>query len=97
FQCAFPFMLFNRYTRIVALIGILSFHLGIALLMGLPWFSLTMIAVDAIFIRDRSFAKLSAYLRHWWASSAPRPDAAKPGSAAASGDKNRSNAAKSRT
>ncbi|MGC2939571.1 MULTISPECIES: HTTM domain-containing protein [unclassified Brevibacterium] len=72
FQCAFPFMLFNRYTRIIALLGILSFHLGIALLMGLPWFSLTMIAVDAIFIRDRSFAKLSAYLRHWWASSAPR-------------------------
>src|SRR5699024_6158393 len=59
--------------------GILSFHLGIALLMGLPWFSLTMIAVDAIFIRDRSFAKLSAYLRHWWASSAPRPDAAQSG------------------
>ena len=54
-----------------ALLGILSFHLGIALLMGLPWFSLTMIAVDAIFIRDRSFAKVSAYLRHWLASSAP--------------------------
>ncbi|WP_423058476.1 HTTM domain-containing protein [Brevibacterium linens] len=72
FQCAFPFMLFNRYTRIIALLGILSFHLGIALLMGLPWFSLTMIAVDAIFIRDRSFAKVSAYLRHWWKSSAPR-------------------------
>lgn len=77
FQCAFPFMLFNRYTRIVALLGILSFHLGIALLMGLPWFSLTMIAVDAIFIRDRSFAKVSAYLRHWWASSAPRANGAK--------------------
>lgn len=61
FQCAFPFMLFNRYTRIIALFGILSFHLGIALLMGLPWFSLTMIAVDAIFIRDRSFAKVNAW------------------------------------
>ncbi|WP_343071805.1 HTTM domain-containing protein [Brevibacterium renqingii] len=97
FQCAFPFMLFNRYTRIVALLGILSFHLGIALLMGLPWFSLTMIAVDAIFIRDRSFAKLSAYLRHWWASSAPRPDSAKAGSASASGGKDRSNGVKSRS
>jgi hypothetical protein len=97
FQCAFPFMLFNRYTRIVALLGILSFHLGIALLMGLPWFSLTMIAVDAIFIRDRSFAKLSAYLRHWWASSAPRPDAAQSGPPAASGDKSRPDAAKSRS
>ena len=68
FQCAFPFMLFNRYTRIVGLLGILSFHLGIALLMGLPWFSLTMIAVDAIFIRDRSFEKLNRLLSRWWKS-----------------------------
>src|SRR5699024_8302924 len=30
FQCALPFMLVNRYTRIVALLGILCFHLGIA-------------------------------------------------------------------
>lgn len=94
FQCAFPFMLFNRYTRIVALLGILSFHLGIALLMGLPWFSLTMIAVDAIFIRDRSFAKLGAYLKHWWATSAPRSDGAKAvsggGSKARPGSKSRS-------
>ena len=82
FQCAFPFMLFNRYTRIIALLGILSFHLGIALLMGLPWFSLTMIAVDAIFIRDRSFAKVSAYLWHWWASSAPRGAGGASGGAA---------------
>lgn len=58
FQIAFPFLLFNRYTKIIALLGILSFHLAIALLMGLPWFSLTMIAVDAIFIRDRSYRKL---------------------------------------
>ena len=66
FQCAFPFMLFNRYTRIVGLLGILAFHLGIALLMGLPWFSLTMIAVDAIFIRDRSFEKLGGFVSRWW-------------------------------
>ncbi|MGO2035467.1 MAG: HTTM domain-containing protein [Brevibacterium sp.] len=77
FQCAFPFMLFNRYTRIIGLLGILSFHLGIALLMGLPWFSLTMIAVDAIFIRDRSFAKLSAFLHRWWTTTTPRKDPAK--------------------
>lgn len=58
FQIAFPFLLFNRYTKIVALLGILSFHIAIGVLMGLPWFSLTMIAVDAIFIRDRSYRKL---------------------------------------
>ncbi|WP_300345367.1 HTTM domain-containing protein [Nesterenkonia sp.] len=58
FQIAFPFLLFNRATRIIALLGILSFHCAIGLLMGLPWFSLTMIAVDAIFIRDRSYRRL---------------------------------------
>jgi len=58
FQIAFPFLLFNRYTKIIALLGILSFHIAIGVLMGLPWFSLTMIAVDAIFIRDRSYQKL---------------------------------------
>lgn len=77
FQCAFPFMLFNRYTRIVGLVGILSFHLGIALLMGLPWFSLTMIAVDAIFIRDRSFEKLGALLKRWWTSTSEGMERAK--------------------
>ena len=42
-------MLFNRSSESIGLLGILSFHLGIALLMGLPGFSLTMIAVDVIF------------------------------------------------
>ena len=62
FQIAFPFLLFNRYTKIIALLGILSFHIAIGVLMGLPWFSLTMIAVDAIFIRDRSYRKLGNWL-----------------------------------
>ncbi|GAA1861406.1 HTTM domain-containing protein [Brevibacterium marinum] len=77
FQCAFPFMLFNRYTRIVGLLGILSFHLGIALLMGLPWFSLTMIAVDAIFIRDRSFEKVNRLVSRWWTSTSEGVERAK--------------------
>ena len=62
FQIAFPFLLFNRYTKIIALLGILSFHIAIGVLMGLPWFSLTMIAVDAIFIRDRSYRRLGGWL-----------------------------------
>lgn len=64
FQCAFPFMLFNRKLRIIGLLGILSFHLGIGLLMGLPWFSLTMIAVDAIFVSDATYARLRAWVSH---------------------------------
>ncbi|MGO2095820.1 MAG: HTTM domain-containing protein [Candidatus Microbacterium stercoravium] len=54
-QMAFPFMLLTRPTRIIALCGIMSFHIGIGVLMGLPWFSLAMIGIDFIFIRDRTW------------------------------------------
>lgn len=57
-QLAFPFMLLAVPTRRVALVGIWCFHIGIGVLMGLPWFSLTMIAVDFIFIRDTSWVTL---------------------------------------
>lgn len=59
-------MLLTRPTRLIGLLGILSFHIGIAVLMGLPWFSLTMIAIDAIFIRDRTWGRLSAGTRRRW-------------------------------
>lgn len=63
FQCAFPFLLLKRWTRVIGLLGILSFHVGIGVLMGIPWFSLTMIAADAVFISDKSFERLGAFLR----------------------------------
>jgi hypothetical protein len=37
----------------------MSFHIGIGVLMGLPWFSLAMIGIDFIFIRDRTWMKAS--------------------------------------
>ncbi|GAA1576924.1 HTTM domain-containing protein [Leucobacter aridicollis] len=63
-QFAFVFLLLTRPTRIIGLIGILSFHIGIAVLMGLPWFSLTMVAIDSIFIRDRTWKGMSARVQH---------------------------------
>ncbi|MGM7698200.1 HTTM domain-containing protein [Microbacterium sp. A84] len=68
-QVAFPLMLLTRPTRLIGLIGILSFHIGIGVLMGLPWFSLTMIAIDSIFIRDRSWERLSAGTVARWKNS----------------------------
>ncbi|WP_430591938.1 HTTM domain-containing protein [Humidisolicoccus flavus] len=62
-QAAFPFLLLHRTTRIIGLFGILAFHVGIAVLMGLPWFSLTMVAIDSIFVRDRSWKKLASCVR----------------------------------
>ncbi|WP_344004868.1 HTTM domain-containing protein [Microbacterium paludicola] len=65
-QISFPFMLLNRFTRILALVGILGFHAAIGLLMGLPWFSLSMVAIDAIFVRDRSWIALGSAARGAW-------------------------------
>lgn len=65
-QVSFPFLMLNRFTRVFGLLAILGFHLGIGLLMGLPWFSLSMIALDAIFIRDKTWSKLTRRLRLSW-------------------------------
>lgn len=62
-QLAFPFMLLTRPTRIIGLASILSFHVAIAVLMGLPWFSLAMIAIDSIFVRDRTWKRMATGLR----------------------------------
>ncbi|WP_416443158.1 HTTM domain-containing protein [Leucobacter sp. HNU] len=71
-QVAFPLALLSRPTRIIALFGILGFHIAIAVLMGLPWFSLTMIAIDSIFIRDRSWEKVSEGVKARWRSAMGR-------------------------
>lgn len=62
-QIAFPFMLLTRPTRVIALFGIMSFHIGIGVLMGLPWFSLAMIGIDFIFIRDRTWKRMAGLAR----------------------------------
>ncbi|MGO1543834.1 MAG: HTTM domain-containing protein [Gulosibacter sp.] len=62
-QLAFPFMLLTRPTRIIGLASILTFHIAIAVLMGLPWFSLAMIAIDSIFVRDRTWKAMATGTR----------------------------------
>ncbi|WP_158612684.1 HTTM domain-containing protein [Frigoribacterium sp. PhB24] len=62
-QVSFPLMLMRRPTRIAALLIILIFHVSIAVLMGLPWFSLTMVALDAIFIRDKTYMTIARTVR----------------------------------
>lgn len=72
-QMSFPMMLLNRVTRVIALGGILSFHIGIAVMMGLPWFSLSMIAIDAIFIRDVTWRAMTGGLVNLWRRAARDP------------------------
>ncbi|RFA18976.1 HTTM domain-containing protein [Subtercola boreus] len=59
----FAFLLLTRWTRILALIGIAGMHLGIAVLMGLPFFSFSMMAADGIFIRDVTWQRAETWVR----------------------------------
>ncbi|MFX4294396.1 HTTM domain-containing protein [Streptomyces bohaiensis] len=49
-QVAFPFALLNRKVKNVLLAVMIAEHVGIAVLMGLPFFSLAMIAMDIVFL-----------------------------------------------
>jgi hypothetical protein len=49
-QVAFPFTLFNRRVKNVLLAGMMLEHASIAIVLGLPFFSLAMIAADAVFL-----------------------------------------------
>lgn len=49
-QVAFPFTLFNRRVKNVLLAAMIFEHAVIAVLLGLPFFSLAMIVADAVFL-----------------------------------------------
>ncbi|MEU8873857.1 HTTM domain-containing protein [Streptomyces javensis] len=49
-QVAFPFTLLNRRAKNVMLVLLMMEHLGIAVLLGLPFFSLAVIAADSVFL-----------------------------------------------
>jgi hypothetical protein len=49
-QVAFPFSLFNRRVKNVLLVVMMAEHLVIAVVLGLPFFSLAMIAADSVFL-----------------------------------------------
>ncbi|MEV4437726.1 HTTM domain-containing protein [Streptomyces sp. NPDC049577] len=49
-QAAFPFTLLNRRVKNVLLAVMMAEHVGIAVTLGLPFFSLAMVVVDAVFL-----------------------------------------------
>lgn len=61
-QIAFTFMLFNKISRRIALIGILAMHLGIAVLMGLPFFSGVMASADAVLVSGATWVVIVGWL-----------------------------------
>lgn len=61
-QIAFPFLLFNRITRRIALLAILGMHLGIAIVMGLPFFSGIMASADAVLVSATTWVTIVTWL-----------------------------------
>ncbi|SMO77144.1 DCC1-like thiol-disulfide oxidoreductase family protein [Melghirimyces algeriensis] len=64
-QVSFPFLLFNRRTKYVAMAGVISMHVGIAIVMGLISFSATMISIQLLLLTDGEYRMLNSMLRTW--------------------------------
>ena len=62
-QLLFSLALIHPITRRIAIFCALMFHLSIAILMALPWFSLSMIAFDAIFVSTSTFILFDKWIR----------------------------------
>ncbi|MFB7502274.1 HTTM domain-containing protein [Streptomyces broussonetiae] len=59
-QVAFPFTLFNRRVKNVLLVAMMLEHAVIAVVLGLPFFSLAMITADAVFLPTSFLRRLGA-------------------------------------
>ncbi|WNM28942.1 HTTM domain-containing protein [Streptomyces sp. Li-HN-5-11] len=60
-QVAFPFTLFNRRVKNVLLALMMTEHAVIAVVLGLPFFSLAMIATDAVFLPTSFLRRLGGW------------------------------------
>jgi hypothetical protein len=60
-QVAFPFTLFNRRVKNVLLVAMMTEHAVIAVVLGLPFFSLAMIATDAVFLPTPFLRRLGGW------------------------------------
>ncbi|MEV5317732.1 HTTM domain-containing protein [Streptomyces sp. NPDC052687] len=60
-QVAFPFTLLHRRVKNVLLAAMITEHLVIAVVLGLPFFSLAMIAADAVFLPTAFLRRLGGW------------------------------------
>ncbi|WP_028799345.1 HTTM domain-containing protein [Streptomyces sp. 142MFCol3.1] len=78
-QVAFPFTLFNRRVKNVLLAAMMTEHAVIAVVLGLPFFSLAMIAADAVFLPTSFLRRLGGWAARGRAALAPGYRPALPG------------------
>lgn len=62
FQIAFPFLLLNRWSKYVAILGAFFFHTGVGLMMNLVLFSWYMIGCEWLLLNDREYRRLKSAL-----------------------------------
>ncbi|MFF0561399.1 hypothetical protein [Streptomyces sp. NPDC004266] len=59
-QVAFPFTLANRRVKNVLLAAMIAEHLGIAVVLGIPFLSMAMVVCDAVFLPTAFLVALGA-------------------------------------
>lgn len=79
-QVAFPFTVFNRRLKNVLLVFMMLEHAVIAVVLGLPFFSLAMIAADAVFLPTSFLMRVGGWVaRARSRVFSPTKDVAEPG------------------
>jgi hypothetical protein len=78
-QVAFPFTLFNRRVKNVLLAAMMTEHAVIAVVLGLPFFSLAMIAADAVFLPTSFLLRLGGLVARARGGLFPRGGRTVPG------------------
>lgn len=79
-QILFPVLVAFARTRLLAVLGLIALHVGIAVLLGLGLFSLAMVAADAVFVRDESIERWRQRWRRWRSQRRARTDHSAPAS-----------------
>jgi hypothetical protein len=62
-KLAFPLLIFNRITKIISVLAMFAFHLGILFGMGLLTFSLIMISVEFLLFTDKEYKQYYCKIR----------------------------------
>ena len=67
FEAMYPWAIWHPKLKYVVFVGVVLLHGGIAVFMGLVWFSLTMISIDVLFFEDNELLALGTWFSRSWA------------------------------
>ncbi len=63
FEVTHPFLMWHPRMKYLMFAGAVSLHAGIGIVMGLPWFSLTMISAHAVLFSDSEYLRAAQWVR----------------------------------